>query len=349
MFYYIFVLFPVVSYILLFFLRIDVRQRKWLKLFVGTYYILIALFFATRIDGVDYAVYKESFDNGAKLIPDSGYIILEKLFGLVGLHFNFILIILVVLNYYAARNISKIFKVNLLIVASIYFLHLYIIRDLSQFRIALAMSFIFIALNKPQPFKYSLYLIAVSLHASSIVFIVIYEFIESSNKNTFKILLTLMLMLSVFGSYIIDIASNLDDRVDIYLNWDDAGYAQKLDSYGAILLQIMVLMLSYINTKCINSTNSMKLFYIQVFGVFVYIYFSDIAIFSNRFGSVITSLYPVIIAQSISTIYEYNLNSGFRKPLMITRYLVLIILNIMLILKSVTDPVVNDLAFYGFI
>ena len=279
------------------------------KAYISFLIILIYIYGMLRTDGVDIENYLESYENSDSIsIFDKGYMLLSRLFGFFGFPFTSVLFFSGCISIFAVHRLSKFYNLSFVLLISIFFLHTFIVRDFSQFRVGLAIAIAFIALTTGSRLKWLLYVVAVSMHITAIVFIIAYEaslWAVNLKRQSNRILFLgacffVILAVGLNMSYL----SFLDPRIDLYLNWKREGYGLPVNSYKTVLFHTSILLICFFSRK--HWTPRMRgLVYLQCFGLAVFFAFSNISVFAHRLSNVTLSLYPVLLLLTLDSFRAY--------------------------------------------
>ena len=290
----------------------QVNKSELLKLYrflVLSFLILVYFYGMSRTGGADIVNYLKTYNNSViyKMF-DPGYMLISDAFRSLGLPFNAILIFTGIVSLFAVYRISEFFNIKFVLLLSVFFLHIYIVRDFAQFRIGLAVSFALIALTSSRKIKWLLYFVSVSIHLTAIVFIVAYE------ASLWAVRLTRprrrMLFLALCFAVIFIVGTNLtqlsfiDPRVSLYLNWDRDGYGRAVASYNSIFFNLVLLLLALLGKKYWRP-RMQELVYLQMFGIAIFFAFSSVSVFAFRLANAVFSLYPVLLLMSLDALRPY--------------------------------------------
>jgi hypothetical protein len=222
----------------------------------------------------------------------------------------FFLFFITCTTIYAIKRIAIFFQAPFPLCLLLFLSHSAVVRDFSQIRVGFAVALFIIGLTaKVRAIKCILYIFATLVHATILVAIIGYEVcqhIANLNKRRHRILL-----LIVINLFVVIIGQNLnnfyfiDDRVEIYLNWLSIGYGLPVNSYYQIYLHVGILLIHLLLSKKLTSIRLQlrSLVYLECLGIVFFIAFSGVAIFAYRITNVVTCLYFVLIAKSLSEFY----------------------------------------------
>ena len=224
-------------------------------------------------------------------------------------------------------------------------------RDFAQLRVGLAIYFAFLGLTSKKFVKPFLYLLAISTHLTSIIFIFGYEGctwvsrFRSLRKRLF-VLITGAISIIIVGKMIRHL-SFLDWRIETYLNWDKEGFGAKVNSMGIVYLHIFLIAITlFFRRSSINSFFVRVLLYIEVLTIVTFISFSDYAIFAFRLSNVLSSLYPVLI---LLILKDLKIHFGERSISTVTSFIILIILCTFLLFRPGSSEIISKISFEGFL
>ena len=254
-----------------------------------------------RSDGVDIPNYRYSFEEGYEFgISDPGFRYLIDIFNFFHLPLETLFFFVGCIAIIALRRVSFFFKVDQVLLFLLFFFHLFVVRDFAQLRVGLAIYFAFLGLTSKKFVKTLLYLLAISTHLTSIIFIFGYEGsswvskFRSLRKRLFLLIIGVISIIIV--GKMISYLSFLDWRIETYLKWDKEGYGAKVNSMGIVYLHIFLIAITlFFRRSSINCFFIRALLYIEVLTIVAFISFSDYAIFAFRLSNVLSSLYPVLI------------------------------------------------------
>lgn len=271
--------------------------RFWIILILSITYLVGMI----RQYGIDYEAYLYAFYKDSSIIPDIGFRVLMFLFHSAGFRFEVMMLSIGFFTLYSLKRVARKFDISFTLYLILYFLHLALIRDFSQLRIGLAMSIIYLAITFTGKLsRFTAYFIAVSVHATSLLFIIFYEYgmwlcrLKNPSHQKISALLSWILVFSI-GSFI-QVLAFLDERVDIYLNWNEEGYGAPVTQFTSLFLHLAILAIAYLTRKLwLNSFQITLLSYLQITGVVVFFSLANYAIFAFRLSNVVFSLYPVLL------------------------------------------------------
>ena len=235
-----------------------VEIRFFIILVVSVTYLVGAL----RQNGVDYAVYIYSYYNDYAYIPDVGFKAVMFSFNSVGLPFQAMMLFIAALTILSLRSAAKYFSISFIPLLTLYFLHLVVVRDFSQIRVGFAVALAILGLTSSGKLKRGVfYLLAGSIHLTSLVFILSYEFcrwaVQFKSRRTQIMVMVCALVGIFFLGYYSRMLWGQDDKIRV-------------------------------------------LVFLQILGISIFLAFIDIAIFAFRLSNVTLSLYPVLLISILS-------------------------------------------------
>lgn len=266
-----------------------------------TFVLFVYLLAMVRSDGVDVPNYRYNFEvTNVNGIPDLGFKFLIDFFNLLSLPLEALFFFSGLVAIYSLLRLSRYFGVPFLILFTIYFFHLAVVRDFSVIRFGLSIAVAFIGLTSVGRFKLLLYIAAASLHLTSIVFVLAYEVcigvanLKSRSKRFWILLVGVGVF--VFLAQNISSIAFIDPRIYLYMSWEKDGYGLPVEHYRQVYLNASILILGLIFRKSWrDSPLTRGIFYLQFFAIISFFAFSDYAIFAFRLSSAISSLYPVFV------------------------------------------------------
>lgn len=273
---------------------------------------LVAVVYAIgmlRAEGVDISTYRYAFESDYSIVPDLGFQAIMIFFDMLGLPFSAMLLSIGLINLLAVRRLARYYHLDFGLLFIIWFLHLVVVRDFAQFRIGFAVALIIYGLTSRVVFiRWLLYCCASAIHLSSIVLVAVYELCRRiaflrSGRLRIVALSSLVVAVLLAGSLLPHLAF-VDERIELYLQWNDSGYGAAVDSYGLLILNLFVLT-SVAFTRAAQGVgpNIRTIIYMQVIGVVVFISLSSAAIFAFRLSNIILTFYPVLLLYSFSSMH----------------------------------------------
>lgn len=280
-------------------LNIVRKQRAIIDVPLFLVFLGAAIVFALRSDGVDYRTYATSFVNSVSnqsIIVDWGYQGLELALASLGLPFKSIMLILVVLQFLSISRLARLFELEYLALIALFFIHLYVVRDLSQLRVALGVYIVFLAIERQWIVRVGLYAIGISMQASIIVLVLAYEFTGNVRKKARYLSYVVAIPFAIIGAGdFIHLISFIDPRIEIYINWETEGYGLPVTSYAQFAFHFLVFLVGLLAYKKLDNKRMSRLIELQLIGLLIFIFFRDFAIFSFRLANIATSFYPLIL------------------------------------------------------
>ena len=185
-----------------------------------------------------------------------------------------------------------------MVVLAIYLLHLAIVRDLSQSRIGLAVALYLLGQTSHRPLaKAALYVCAASMHITVVVLMFTWTFVRLTSRlkpsrQIIAVYLPLALF-ALFGVRLLDIASGIDPRIEIYLSWDDVGYGAPLESFGALGRGVLVVAVYLAASRKFRGLQLRDYVVMELAGAAILIGFAQFSIFAARLSNVAISMYPI--------------------------------------------------------
>ena len=259
-----------------------------------------------RAEGVDIANYRYAFDVNPNFIPDIGFSALIRLWKSAGLPFWSMMLAIGAINMAALIRISRTYKIDLTLLIVLWFCHLAVVRDFAQLRIGLAISIFLLAIcSQGKLGKLLLYMLSASMHYTAVAGIAAFEacsVVAHLRRPAVRmtIIASLVIATLVLGRMIEQLAF-LDPRIQLYMKWEQAGYGAAVDSYGILLLHLIVLCLSLVSRAAWSHDPKIRtLFFMQIAGITSFVALSQVAIFAFRISNVILSLYPVLVIKALS-------------------------------------------------
>ena len=295
---YAFFYFPIATLLkLTLILAVVNRFKRAVSPVLAFFVSILYIFGMYRSAGIDITHYRRNYDDiNISDISDPGYNLLMFISNSIGLPFESFLLTIGFLNLMLIRFCCVRLKVNFGIVLAILALHLFLVRDFSQFRIGLAVNFVIAGFLSTGKIRYIFYTLGASFHFTSLILVgLFYSYNFQKNK---RILIKAMPLVFVFFvGFSVSYLTFLDPRIDIYLNWDREGYGQSITNYNQVFL-----LLFFLSVSLYRSSFQMDVFvYSFVYSLIVFIAFSHAAIFSYRLANVCMSLYPYLFAKILNS------------------------------------------------
>ena len=288
------------------------NRSELLKLYrfvILCFVVFVYLYGMSRTGGADMVNYLKTYDNSDTFkIFDPGYMLINNTFKSLGLPFNALLIFSGFISLFAAHRISMFFNIRFVLLISILFLHIFIVRDFAQFRVGMAISFALIALTSSRKTKLLLYFVGISIHFTALFFVIAYEAslwaARLSRQRKRKLFLGLCFAVIFAIGLNVSYLSFIDPRIDLYLNWDRDGYGRTVNSYSVLVFNILILILALLSKKY-WPPRMRELVYLQMFGIVTFFAFSGASIFAFRLANVTFSLYPVLLLMTLDSLRPY--------------------------------------------
>jgi hypothetical protein len=322
-----------------------VETRIFIILVVGITYILGAL----RQDGVDHAGYISSYYGDYKDIPDIGFQAMMFSFNLFGLPFQAMMLFIAAVTILSLRRAAKYFSISFAPLLTLYFLHLAVVRDFSQLRIGFAVALAILGLTMSgKLLRRVFYLLAVSIHLTSVVFILSYEFCRwviqfKSRRTQIMVMVSAVFFIFILGS-LVQYLGFIDPRIEIYISWESEDYGLPVGQFLTLIFQTSILAMAYYTRKSWAQDAQMQaLVFLQILGIAVFLAFMDIAIFAFRLSSVTLSIYPVLLISILSRLRlrvdGYSINN-------ISAALIWLLVGVILILRPGSAEILRAISFY---
>lgn len=256
---------------------------------------------ALRTAGGDYETYARAFRGEYDLIPDAGFRVLMEVFNSAGFPYQALMVAGALVTLYALKRMANAYGVPYAPLLLIYLCHLAIVRDLIQVRVGIAIAIIYLGITAQRAsIRALVYLIAASLHLTSLALAVAYEYalwtsgIRRRGRRTLIQLIAICLIL-LLGMQIDNLAF-VDDRIALYGAWESAGYRNPVGEFSFIYLHVAILALAFLTRNEWKENRSIRcLVLLQVLGVVVFLSFSGFELFAFRLGNVVLSMYPVLV------------------------------------------------------
>ena len=172
-----------------------------------------------------------------------------------------------------------------------------IVRDFAQLRVGLAINITLYAYFINNRIKYVLYVFAGTIHFSCLVLaglLISYKIFMNSKRFYIKCIPFIGVV--VLGSSL-SILSQLDPRIELYMNYDRAGYGQPVSNFNQLFFVVYFLVFSIISTD----VNKSLFIYSFALAFLIFLSFSSVSIFSYRLTNVALSLYPYFMSRFLNT------------------------------------------------
>lgn len=322
---------------------------------------LIALFLfgliSFRVSGADLQTYKMEYLSGGVSILDVGYLFTIRVFNSINVPFPFFLLFCNLFIFYSLFAASRKFGVSFGFVFFVYILHLFIVRDLAHLRTSLAIAFIFLGFNGKPIKSLSFYLIAASIHISTLPLIgaiLILRLVNNWVIAKFKLLIILLiptgLLLQSIIWNLIDIAGIVSSRIRVYGKLSQQTNEYELNMtliYFVIITVLFWLMLP----KKESGSLIAKTLCLNIFGLYFYTVFGGVPEIGPRIFNVLMSFYPFQLAYILDLYYkssdgaEIKTSCSFLKRRVI-RSSFLIILMIPLVFRQDSYQLLEKVKFW---
>jgi hypothetical protein len=284
--------------------------RKYIELRSFVFLLLLILYFAgmSRSAGVDMANYIYAFEFEPELIPDIGFQFIIAFYKSLGFPFIMLMLSIGAINLSAILRLARYYNLSVGLLIIFWILHIVVVRDFSQLRVSLAISLAIIGItSKSSMSKWVLYVMSISVHSSLLVFLLAYEsckavsLVQSIRKQW--LLISIKSMVVVYVSVMLPQLGFIDDRIEIYLSWNEEGYGAEVTSFGSLILHALIVLFSvFFYSRWSNDHRLRTIFYMEILGIVTFISFSNYAIFAFRLSSLVFSLYPVLILSIIKSV-----------------------------------------------
>lgn len=285
----------------IFFIKYRGESLLEIKVFITFVVSITYLVGALRQGGVDYAGYVSSYYGDYTDIPDIGFQAVMFSFNSFGLPFQAMMLFIAAVTFFSLYRAANFFAIDFAPLLTLYFLHLAIVRDFSQLRIGFAIALAVLGLTSSGKFKRGFfYLVACSIHLTSIFFIILYEFckwaVQFKSRST-QIMVMVCAVVGIFflGSFV-QYLGFIDPRIEIYISWESEDYGLPVGQFLTLIFQISILVIAYYSRKSWAQDSKIRvLVYLQILGVSVFLAFIEVAIFAFRISNVTLSIYPVLL------------------------------------------------------
>jgi hypothetical protein len=310
-----------------------VAIRNFIILIVSITYLVGMI----RQDGVDYSNYFSAFYQDHTEIPDIGFQALMFSFNSLGFPFQVMMLFIAAVTILSLRRAAKYFAISFGLLLMLYFLHLAVVRDFSQLRVGFAVALAILGVTSSGKLKRGVfYLLAGSVHFTSLAFILSYEFCRWAGQLKSRRKQIIVMVSAVSGIFFLGSSVQylgfLDPRIEIYLSWKDENYGLPVGQFLTLFFQMSILALAYHTRKSWGKDARMQtLVFLQILGIAVFVAFIDVAIFAFRISSVTLSLYPVLL---ISVLAHLRLRVDGYSIANISASLIWLLVGIILISRS---------------
>jgi hypothetical protein len=310
--------------------------------------ILLFLSVSFRSNGVDYDGYYSDYIRYEKSIFDFIYSPLVDLFNYLSVPYSIFLFIQIGFFLLTLYKYCRLNTIDFTLVLLLYITHFFIIRDLSQSRIAFAFTFYLLyEMNTKRSYKLFYGIISIGIHFSIFPIFIIRQWINLlSNKwyrNYIHILTFIFLLL--IGDLIIQKFYFLDPRIELYLNWKEPGYGDVLSNYFFIYFLCFILFINFLlscfnyNKKHVLENNLIILF---IYGIIIGISFSSFAIFSTRLTSIFATYYLFIVSKWSNLLFDTN---SFKYYTYLPLILIIFFIFLILILRNDNLDIIKSIVF----
>ena len=271
------------------------RQILSLTLLLPLIFIYLAGMHRTA--GIDFDSYSAAYDGSGIQIPDVGYTGLTWITFRLGISFSTFLLLQGVFTLAALWVVAKAKDADSVVVIAIYLLHLAVVRDMSQSRIALAVALYLLGQTRERvASKVLLYLAAMSIHVTVAVLLLVWVFSNSSSRWRLsrQIIFAYLPLgaLALWGSGLLSLLSFIVPRVDIYLSWDEVAYGAPLESFGALIRTVLVVAAYLAAMRRFKRLDLQPYLMTELAGAAILLGFSQFSIFAARLSNVAISMYP---------------------------------------------------------
>jgi len=268
---------------------------------LGVFSVFLFLVLSSfRLTGIDYVSYETQFKLGLDgSITELGFRLLSELIPLPFRELFIFYLFSVLCFYILFWNVRKTFGWWLAFAfLLIYLSHSYIVRDLSQTRVGIAISFVTsgFLISKRSEIRASLfYFLGAMFHISIIPLLGLIIIYKSKLSTKFKYLVMLVgIFISSRFAYFI---SSQFPKAQGYM--DDPNRATEVSSVSFVLFHGALTLISICSLK--SRVLSDKFSYWLRAGIFFqvsactwFVFFSDFSIFASRIGNILSFLYPLL-------------------------------------------------------
>lgn len=257
-----------------------------------------------RTAGVDFDNYVEYHSN-PELIPDLGYRVMAQFFTSIGIGFTAFLVIQSLFTVYSIYRFSGYSAAPFLVSLGIFVVHSAIVRDLSQSRVGLAVTFIFLAYAQRSCLKkIILMLVACSVHLTVIPSVLMFWFVEYAaswkKSRLIAFLIASGVVALLLGSYILPLLRAVDPRIELYLQWDEAMYGAPVDDYSQLLFYLLLWGVATYAYSVTRQTLFLRFSILAYFAILLFVAFRDVAIFAYRMSHLLTVFYPFVFSKILA-------------------------------------------------
>lgn len=288
-------------------------QQKILLLII--IWFVLTVFAGLRYDNPDwgayYSFYEEIATGSGRGSSDIGFNLLCKLLSLFSN--NPIVMFIIVAGLAIGLNLNSFRKYSssFLICTLFYFVHLYVLREMIQIRAGLASAICLFSIRFLADKNYTkfvfVWLLAISIHFSAIIFGFVYFFrIINPPVRRLKYLLLACLVIGLiypFGQILKKIVGleGIDmGRINDYVAYGDEKYGNQLGIFSNIntVKYLMICSLLFLFNKKLSRVNKYYsvILYSYVIGVCWLLLFNDFSIIGARLSNILTSVEPILIS-----------------------------------------------------
>lgn len=271
-------------------------------LLIGCFIFSIIAF---RTSGADWGTYYLEYNSFGVSITDPGYVKIMQIFKSLNLPFSFFILCCNLIIFYSLVRTARIFQVSLIVVVTIYLLHLFIVRDLAHMRVSLAVAFFLLSLQRNLLVTVLFYLIGISIHISILPLIaamIAANFLRDLVYRFFYFSLLAVLLLAFVlkaqVSWFIENIVIIDPRIAVYSKMADPING----SFGYAALIYFLLLTLYIK-QFDNGEDNAKVFsstiVVNLIALAFYVSFGDLPEIGPRIFNVLMSFYPIQLAYTI--------------------------------------------------
>lgn len=274
------------------------------------YILALFIFFGTafRTSGPDLVTYKLLYQSPER-IPDIFFQILFVIFNKINLPFQVALLLIMSVTVIALKRITHAYNISFLFIFCIYFIYLFPIRELAQFRIGMAISLFLIAfsLNQKRFPSWFFYIISVLCHYTVIVLLLSlvgsYMIASFKSKKLRVLIFCLAAMLISGVGMSIDKLLFIDPRMGIYLTDFQHEDGRPVQSFFVIIYYtIITLSFNFFVRDEVSIRDKKAFTYMLIFSILVFFAFSSVAIFAYRLAHVVAAFHPIMLAITFKAI-----------------------------------------------
>ena len=270
--------------------------------------LFLFTFAAIRVNGPDFITYSANFYALETNIPDNGFVFLINVSRKLGLSFNHLLFVINLIVLYSLVRTSDIFKVPVTLVIFIYLSHLFVVRDLAQFRSSLAVALFLLSIKRSFLVGLVFNVLAVSMHFSVLPLFLAFFIAKYFEKLIFRkfglfcfIGFLSALIISQMVTQFFSVLGILDGRVLVYLDDNTELDSRPTSQFFGFFLFSGLILYSIFLTGLNNINYFQKLgIVVSLFALKFWVAFGLIPVVGPRLFNVLLSFYPYILAGSIS-------------------------------------------------